>query len=164
MRDTSSSCFCSCSIAAVSRKRGADAPPVAQEPVEVGSGDFYRAGPVGLRIDAVRLGKVRMRGMMGQGESKDDVFVVHTRFKLMGDGPVKQPALQRDGGLITFGEGGLKLTDSRGVRFKQALPPPAGFDGVKGNVAPADAILDRGEAWKRPTCSPSSRWPAPTAT
>ena len=43
-----------------------------------------------------KLGKVRVRGMMGEGESKDDVFVVRTRFKLLGDGPVKQPALQRD--------------------------------------------------------------------
>jgi len=100
---------------------------------------FYRAGPVGLRVESVRLGKIRMRGMMGQdGESKDDVFVVHTRFKLFDDGPVKQPALQRDGGLITFGEGGLKLLGANGNRFKQVSA--GGFDGVKGRRSD-EAIL-----------------------
>lgn len=119
-------------------KRGADA-PAPPDLVEVGSGEYYRAGPIGLRIESVRLGKIRMRGMMGQeGESKDDVFVVRTRFKLFDAGPVKQFALQRDGGLITFGDGGLKLTDSRGVRFKQVSA--VGFDGVKGRRSD-DAIL-----------------------
>ena len=70
-------------------KRGANTQSV-PEAVEAGSGAFSQLGPVGLRIESVRLGKVRIRGMMGQdGESKEDVFVVHTRFKLLGAGPVK---------------------------------------------------------------------------
>jgi hypothetical protein len=115
-----------------------DAKPV-PEPIEAGSGAFDQLGPIGLRIESVRLGKVRMRGMLGQvGESKDEVFVVHTRFKLLGEGPVKQPALQRDGGLFQIGEGGLKLTSPNGSRFKQVAA--GGFDGVKGRRT-ADAIL-----------------------
>ena len=115
-------------LAAVGCKRGSEA-QTAPEPV--GVGEYSRLGPVGLSVESVRLGKVRMRGMMGQdGESKDDVFVVRTRFKLFEGGPVKQPALQRDGGLIQFGEGGLKLTGANGNRFKAVAG--GGFDGVKG--------------------------------
>jgi hypothetical protein len=115
---------------AIGCTRGSNAPP-APEPVEVGSGEYARLGPIGLRVESVQLGKVRMRGMMGQdGESKEDVFVVRTRFKLFGDGPVKQPALQRDTGMISMGGGGLKLTGANGTQFKPLAA--AGFAGVRG--------------------------------
>ena len=109
------------------------------EPAEGGPGGYSRVGPVGLAVESVRNGKVRMRGMLGRdGESKDDVFAVHTRFKLLDPGAaVKQPALQRDGGMFTMGDGGLKLTDANGTRFKQIAA--GGFDGV--TARRADAAL-----------------------
>lgn len=114
--------------------RGApDAPPAA------GPGNYARLGPVGLSVESVRHGKIRMRGMMGQeGESKDDVFTIRTQFKLLDTArPVKQPALQRDGGLIQIGESGLKLTDAQGRRAK---PLTAGmFDSVRGRRT--DAVV-----------------------
>lgn len=107
--------------------------PTAKPPelAEAGPGGYSQVGPVGLAVESVRNGKVRMRGMMGRdGESKDDVFAVRTRFKLLDAGAaVKQPALQRDGGMFTMGDGGLKLTDENGTRFKQIAA--GGFDGVK---------------------------------
>lgn len=107
---------------------------------EAGAENYARLGPIGLAVESVRLGKVRMRGMMGQdGESKEDVFTVRTRFKLLDTAtPVKQPALQRDGGLISIGDNGLKLTDERGTRFKTVAG--GGFDGVRARRAEA-AVL-----------------------
>jgi hypothetical protein len=124
-------------VVTVGCKRGAkDAPADA---VVVGSGEYSRLGPVGLSVESVQLGKVRVRGMFGQdGESKGDVLVVRTRFKLFGDGPVKQPALQRDGGLIQIGDGGLKLTAATGRRYNQVAA--SGFAGVTGRRT-SDAIL-----------------------
>ncbi|HEY1191762.1 MAG TPA: hypothetical protein VGE74_29290 [Gemmata sp.] len=109
-------------------KRGAELPP---DTTTAGTSNFARLGPLGLSVESVRLGKVRMRGMLGQdGESKEDIFTIKTRFKLFDTSmPVKQAALQRDGGLITFGDGGLKLTDERGVRMK--VVTGGGFDGVR---------------------------------
>lgn len=98
---------------------------------EAGSGNYARLGPIGLSVESVRHGKVRIRGMMGQdGESKEDIFTIKTRFKLFDTAvPVKQPAIQRDGGLISIGESKLKLYDAQG---RQAKPVVAGgFDGVR---------------------------------
>ena len=118
-------------------KRGTDAPP---EPTEAATGNYARCGPVGLAVESVRLGHVRMRGMMGQaGDSKDEVFVVRTRFKLFdADAPVKQPALQRDGSIILAGQSGMKLTDETGREYKQVSG--FGFDAVKDRRA-TEAIL-----------------------
>ncbi len=80
-----------------------------------------------------------MRGMMGQdGESKDEVFTVKTRFKLLDASvPVKQFALQRDG--MMFGGGAVsKLLDENGREFKPV--GGFGFDAVKARRT-ADAIL-----------------------
>lgn len=118
-------------------KRG----PAEQPPgtADTGPGSYARLGPVGLAVESVRHGKIRIRGMMGQdGESKEDVFTIKTRFKLFDTGtPVKQPAIQRDGGLLSFGESKLKLTDGQG---RQAKPVTAGgFDGVRARRS--DAVV-----------------------
>jgi hypothetical protein len=99
-------------------------------PTEAGVGNWVRLGPVGLSIESVRLGKVRMGGMMGQaGESKDDVFQVRTRLKLFDPAAtVKQDPLQKDG-MMFFGSG-LKLTDAAGTPYKEV--GGFGFDSVKG--------------------------------
>ena len=106
-------------LVAVGCKRGGKS----TEPAEAGSGSYSQCGPLGLSVESVRNGKVRMRGMMGQDtESKDDVFTVKTRFKLLDTSVgVKQAALQRDGAMFTIGDGGLKLTDANGVRFKAVV-------------------------------------------
>jgi hypothetical protein len=85
---------------------------------EAGSGNYCRLGPIGLSVESTRLGKIRMRGMMGQdGESDKDVFSVKTRFKLFDTSvPVKQPVLQRDG-MMMMGGAGLKLKDDNGTEF-----------------------------------------------
>ncbi len=134
---------------------GCNRKPKAPEPTEAGPGSYCQLGPVGLSVESVRNGKVRMRGMMGgDGESKEDVFTVKTRFKLLDTGvPVKQFALQRDGAMMTFGDGGLKLTDEKGVQFKQVAA--GGFDGVR-RAAPTLRSSPRRTA-RRPTCSRSSR-------
>lgn len=110
---------------------GCNRKPKVPEPTEAGPGSYCQLGPVGLSVESVRHGKVRMRGMMGQdGESKDTLFTVKTRFKLIDTGtPVKQAALQSDGSMIVIGDGGLKLTDANGVRFKQVSA--AGFDSMR---------------------------------
>jgi hypothetical protein len=105
--------------------------------IEAGPGNYCQLGPIGLAVESVRLGKIRMHGMMGQdGESKEDVFTVKTRFKLLDASvPVKQFALQRDGTMLG---GGLKLTDENGTQFK-----PVGGFGLSGVTArgTGDAIL-----------------------
>jgi len=51
-------------------------------PTEAGAGNYARLGPLGLSVESVWQGKIRMRGMMGQdGESTENVFTVRTRFK-----------------------------------------------------------------------------------
>ncbi len=107
-------------IAVVGCNQKPTAPPV----TDAGPGNYVQLGPVGLAVESARLGKIRMRGMMGQdGESKDDVFTIKTRFKLLDpSNVVKQPALQRDG-MMTMGGGGLKLKDENGHEFK----PIGGF-------------------------------------
>lgn len=103
--------------------------PVAA-PTDAGLGNYCRLGPIGLAVESVRNGKVAMKGMLGQGgESKDEVFAVRTRFKLLDTAvPVKQFGLQRDGGM--FGGAGLKLKDENGREFKPL--GGFGFDTVTG--------------------------------
>jgi hypothetical protein len=90
---------------------------------EAGTGNYCQLGPIGLSVEATRLGKIRMRGMMGQdGESDKEVFSIRTRFKLFDTSvPVKQFALQRDG--MMMGGAGLKLKDENGKEFN----PIGGF-------------------------------------
>jgi hypothetical protein len=91
---------------------------------EAGPGSYCRLGPLGLSVESTRLGKIRMRGMMGQdGESDKEVFTVKTRFKLFDTSTsVKQPVLQRDG-MLMMGGTGLKLKDENGREFS----PIGGF-------------------------------------
>ncbi len=109
-----------------------------KEPTPAGAGNFAQLGPVGLSVESVRHGKIRMRGMMGQmGESQDDVLTIKTRFKLLDTStPVKQFALQRDGTMI--GGGLLKVRDESGREFKPV--GGFGFDAVTGRRTD-DAIL-----------------------
>ncbi len=97
---------------------------------EAAAGNYDVRGPIGLSIESVRNGKVRMSGMMGRmGESKEVVFTIQTRFKLLDTSvPVKQFALQRDGTML--GGGSLKLKDETGREFKAV--GGFGFDAVKG--------------------------------
>ncbi|HEX4613063.1 MAG TPA: hypothetical protein VH092_33040 [Urbifossiella sp.] len=99
-------------------------------PTDAGAGSYARLGPVGLAVDDVRNGKVKMRGMLGAaGESKEEVFTVRTRFKLFDTAvPVRQSELQRDGSLMSGGL--LKLKDASGREFKPT--GGFGFDAVKG--------------------------------
>jgi hypothetical protein len=99
-------------------------------PTDAGPGKYALLGPVGLCVEGVRNGKVKMRGMLGaSGVSKEEVFTVHTRFKLFDPAvPVRQFALQRDGSLP--GGGGLKLRDQAGKEFKAV--GGFGFDAVEG--------------------------------
>jgi len=94
-----------------------------KEPTPAGGESFAQLGPVGLSVESVRHGKIRMRGMMGQqGESSEEVLTIKTRFKLIdASTPVKQSALQRDGTML--GGGGLKVRDEAGREFK----PVGGF-------------------------------------
>lgn len=107
-------------------------------PIEAGAGNYSQLGPVGLAVESVRHGKVRMRGMMGQmGESRDEVLTVKTRFKLLDTStPVKQSGLQRDGTML--GGGLLKVRDEAGREFKPV--GGFGFDAVSGRRTD-DAIL-----------------------
>jgi hypothetical protein len=106
---------------------------------EAGAGNYCKLGPLGLSVESTRLGKIRMRGMMGQdGESDKEVFTVKTRFKLFDTStPVKQPVLQRDG-MLTMGAVGLKLKDDNGREFN-----PVGGFGFNSAIArrTEDAIL-----------------------
>ncbi len=106
---------------------------------EAGSGNYCRIGPLGLAVESTRLGKIRMRGMMGQdGESDKEVFTVKTRFRLFDTStPVKQPVLQRDG-VLMMGGAGLKLKDENGKEFS-----PIGGFGFNSAMArrTEDAIL-----------------------
>jgi hypothetical protein len=108
------------------------------ERTEAGPGNYCQVGPLGMAVESVRLGKIRMRGMMGQDcESDRDVFTIKTRFKLMDTAtPVKQPPLQRDGTMM--GSGGLVLKDENGQTFKQV--GGFGFNAVSARRT-ADAIL-----------------------
>ncbi len=114
-------------------------------PTDAGPGNYARIGPIGLSVEEVRHGKVKMRGMLGAtGESKDAVLTVRTRFKLFDTAvPVKQSELQRDGSLMSGGL--LKLKDSAGKEFKSV--GGFGFDAVQGRRADT-AILtaDKPEA------------------
>ncbi|HJZ55142.1 MAG TPA: hypothetical protein VKE74_09300 [Gemmataceae bacterium] len=100
------------------------------EATEAGPGSYCRLGPIGLSVESVRVGKVRMRAGLGRaGESKDDVCVIKTRFRLLDTAtPVKQFALQRDGSMM--GGGALKLRDEGGTEFKPV--GGFGFDSVRG--------------------------------
>jgi len=90
---------------------------------EAGAGNYCKLGPLGLSVESTRIGKIRMRGMMGQdGESDREVFTVKVRFKLFDTSvSVKQPVLQRDG--MMMGGAGLKLKDENGREFN----PIGGF-------------------------------------
>lgn len=98
--------------------------------VEAGAGNYSRSGPMGLSVETTRLGKIRMRGMMGQdGESDREVFTIRTRLKLLdAETPVKQPPLQRDG--MMFGGAGLELKDDAGKVYR-----PVGAFGFGGATA-----------------------------
>lgn len=109
-----------------------------QAPTDAGPGNYARLGPIGLSVESVRHGKVRMRGMMGQdGESKEDVLLVRTRFKLLDtSAAVKQFGLQRDGSMM--GGGGLKVKDETGREFKAA--GGFGFDAITGRRTDATIL------------------------
>lgn len=104
--------------------RQGDSKSEASTATEAGAGNYCRLGPIGLSVESARLGKIRMRGMMGQdGESDREVFTLKTRFKLFDTGtPVKQPVIQRDGMLI-MGAAGVTLKDESGRQFN----PVGGF-------------------------------------
>lgn len=100
------------------------------DPAPTDAGNYAQLGPIGLSVESVKLGKVRMRGMMGQdGESRDAVFTIRTRFRLLDTSvPVKQFGLQRDGSMM--GGGGLKLKDAGGREYQPV--GGFGFDAVAG--------------------------------
>ncbi|MDY3560470.1 hypothetical protein R5W23_001704 [Gemmata sp. JC673] len=121
MRALSASLLLLVLVGPIGCKRG-----LIDRPDTADAGSYARVGPLGLAVESVRHGKVRVRGMMGQeGESKDDVFVIKTRFKLLDTSmPVKQPAIQQDGGIqFSFGENKLRLVDGQG---REAKPVAAG--------------------------------------
>ncbi|HEV3383597.1 MAG TPA: hypothetical protein VG097_02215 [Gemmata sp.] len=111
-------------VALIGCKRGTETAATASSITEAGPGNYCQLGPLGLSVESTRLGKIRMRGMMGQdGESDKEVFTVKTRFKLFdASTPVKQPVLQSDG-MLTMGAVGLKLKDETGREFN----PIGGF-------------------------------------
>jgi len=104
----------------------ADAPPA----VTPGAENWVKLGPVGMSVESVRVGKVRMGGMMGRAaESKDDVFQVRTRFRLFDPAAVvKQGTFQSDG-MVMFGHG-LALKGADGTAYKEV--GGGGFDSIKG--------------------------------
>jgi hypothetical protein len=105
---------------------------------DAGPGNYCKLGPIGLSVESGRLGKIRMRGMLGQdGESKDAVFSVKLRFKQFDMAHVvKQPALQRDG--MMMGGAGLRLKDENGREFRPVSG--FGFDTITGRRS-NDVIL-----------------------
>jgi hypothetical protein len=126
-------------LQAACNNRGGDSSSTQPAPTVAGAGNYCRLGPVGFAVESTRLGKVRMRNMMGQdGESDQEVFTIKSRMKLFDTAtPVKQPVLQRDGMLI-MGAVGLSLKDDNGREFK-----PAGGFGMNSAMArrTEDAIL-----------------------
>jgi hypothetical protein len=130
--------FCFLLSVTLGCQREREQKPEALPITDAGPGNYCQLGPVGLSVESARLGKIRMRGMLGQdGESKDAVFAVKLRFKQFDTSSVvKQPALQRDG--MMLGGAGFRLKDENGREFRPV--GGFGFDTITGRRS-KDVIL-----------------------
>jgi hypothetical protein len=85
--------------------------------VEAGPGNWATVGPVSVAVEGVRVGKVKMQGIGGTGDSKDDVFAVTVKVKLVDPkARVKKPPFIPDG-LQAFESPSVTLKPRAGEAF-----------------------------------------------
>ncbi len=70
---------------------------------EAGPGNWATVGPVSVAVEGVKVGKLKMRGIGGVGESKEPVFAVTVRVKLTDPRVrVKKPPYIPNGSMLFY--------------------------------------------------------------
>jgi hypothetical protein len=79
-------------------------------------GEWQRLGECEVKVDLVRFGRVKGKGMLGPSESDKEVLIVRTLFRNVDESAqVKHSPWQTDGSILAVGIG---LTDDNGVRYQ----------------------------------------------
>jgi hypothetical protein len=110
---------------------------------DAGPEQWQRVGPCSVTVESVRVGKVKVKGMLGgEGESREDLLIIKTLFRNHDDQlKVKYIPWQSDRMPVAIG---LSLTDDKGQTYKPvvAFGSFATVQGRPGDdvvVTPADA-------------------------
>jgi hypothetical protein len=88
---------------------------------DAGPEQWQQVGPCAVAVESVRVGKVKVKGvgLGGEGESKEDLLVIKTRFRNQDDKlTVKYIPWQNDRMPITID---LSLADDRGQSYKPVV-------------------------------------------